>query len=103
MSAAVVQEELARALKDGFAPDEVAGAKKGWLESQRVSRSQDPELVGRLRTQAHWDRTMTFDAELEKKIDALTGGEIVAALRRHLDLQRLSVFKAGDFKKAGSQ
>jgi hypothetical protein len=29
----------------------------------------------------------------------MTAGEIVAALRRHLDLQRLSVFKAGDFKK----
>ena len=97
-----MKEELERALKDGFPADELASAKKGWLESQRVSRSQDPELAGRLRSQLHWGRTMTFDAELEKRVQALTAEEIAAALRRHLDVPKLSIFKAGDFKKVGS-
>jgi zinc protease len=43
-----MKEELQRALKEGFPADEVAGAKKGWIQTQEVSRSQDPELVGRL-------------------------------------------------------
>jgi zinc protease len=99
---AVMKEELERALKDGFPAEEIASAKKGWLESQRVSRSQDPELVGRLRSQLHWGRTMTFDADLEKRVEGLTGEEIAVVLRRHLDVQKLSIFKAGDFKKVGS-
>jgi zinc protease len=99
---AVMKEELERALKEGFPAEEIAGAKKGWIESQRVSRSQDPELASRLRSQMHWGRTMTFDAELEKRVDALTPEEVTAALRRHLDVQKLSIFKAGDFKKVGS-
>jgi zinc protease len=99
---AAMKEELERALKDGFPADEIASSKKGWIESQRVSRSQDPELASRLRSQLHWGRTMTFDAELEKRVDALTPEEVAAALRRYLDVQKLSIFKAGDFKKVGS-
>jgi zinc protease len=98
---AAMKEELVRALKDGFPADEVAGAKKGWAQSQEVSRSQDPELVARLRSQSHVGRTMTFDADLQKNVEALNPEQIVAALRRHLDLAQLSIVKAGDFKKAG--
>jgi zinc protease len=99
---AVMKEELERALKDGFPAEEISSAKKGWVESQRVSRAQGPELAGRLRSQLHWGRTMAFDAELEKRVEALTPEEIAAALRRHLDVQKLSIFKAGDFKRVGS-
>ena len=98
---AAMKEELVRALNDGFPADEVAGAKKGWAQSQEVSRSQDPELVARLRTQSHAGRTMTFDADLQKKVEALDPEQIVSALRRHLDPAQLSIVKAGDFKKAG--
>lgn len=44
---------------------------------------------------------MTFDIDLQKKIEALTPAEITAALRRHLEVSQLSIIKAGDFKKAG--
>ena len=98
-----MKEELQRALKGGFPADEVAGAKKGWIQTQEVSRSQDPELVGRLRLQLHSNRTMAFDIDLEKKIEALTPDQILTALRRHLDVSQLSFVKAGDFKKAGGK
>jgi hypothetical protein len=52
-----MKEELQRALKDGFPPDEGATSKKGWAEAQRVSRSQDQELAGRLRSHLHANRT----------------------------------------------
>jgi hypothetical protein len=80
-----------------------AGAKKGWLQTQEVSRSQDPELVGRLRLQLHSNRTMAFDIGLQEKIEALTPDRILTALRRHLDVTQLSFVKAGDFKKAGGK
>ncbi len=95
---AAFKEEIARALKDGFTDDEVQAAKKGWLQGQQVSRSQDPELVRKLTTQRYYNRTMAFDAQLEKKVQDLTPAQIVAALRRHLKVEDISIFKAGDFK-----
>ena len=96
-----VREELARVLKDGFTDEEVAAAKKGWLQSRVVSRSQDRELLGQLSSFAYEDRRMSRAADLERMVQALTPGQIVEAMRRHLDLARLSVFKAGDYDKAG--
>jgi zinc protease len=93
-------EEIQRALKEGFAADEVAKAKVGWAQSQQVSRSNDNELVRRLRSHRYNDRTMAFDAVVEEKVQALTPDEIVGALRRHLDLAQITFVKAGDFKKA---
>ena len=48
------------------------------------------------------DLTMAWDADLEKKVAALTSQQIQDALRRHLDLSAISIVKAGDFKKAAS-
>ncbi len=101
---AAFREELTRALKDGFAADEVATAKNGWLQSRRVGRSQDGTLVNLLQSQARYGRTSKVTAELERKIGALTAEEVTAALRRHIDPDQLSIFKAGDFKRsAGSE
>ena len=44
---------------------------------------------------------MAFDAEMDKKIQALTPQQIVDAMRRHLKVEEMSIAKAGDFKKAG--
>jgi zinc protease len=94
------KEEIARALKDGFTEDEVQAAKSGWLQSRQVSRAQDSELTGRLSGYLFLNRTLAWDAELEKKIMALTPAEIVAALRRHIDPAKITIVKAGDFAKA---
>lgn len=96
-----IKEELARVLKDGFTEEEVAAAKKGWMQGRGVSRSQDRELVGELSANAENDRTMAYRADLERKVQALTPQQIVEAMRRQLDLSRLSVVKAGDYDKAG--
>jgi zinc protease len=45
---------------------------------------------------------MGWDAEMEKKVQALTGQQIVAAMRRHIDLSQLTSMKGGDFKKAAA-
>lgn len=95
---AAFKEEIEKALKDGFTADEIKAAKSGWLQSRQVSRAQDNELVSRLRSNAYLGRTVNWDAELEKKIEALTPEQITAALRRQLDLTKMSIVKAGDFK-----
>jgi zinc protease len=98
---ASIKDELARTAKDGFTAEEVAAAKKSWLEERMVSRSQDQALVGVLGSRAHFDRTMKWDENLESKIAALTPEQVSEAFRRHIDPASLTVVKGGDFKKAG--
>ncbi len=94
------QEELRKALEQGFTAEEVAAAKQGYLESRNVSRAQDGELAGALRNSLFLDRTLEFDARVEAAIAELTPDGIVQALRRHLDPSKLSIVKAGDFAGA---
>ena len=94
---AAIREELARALKDGFGTEEFEIAKKGFLESRRVARSQDRSLAARLNYYLYFNRTFQWDIDFERAIAALTPEQVVAALRRNLDLAKLSVVKAGDF------
>jgi zinc protease len=96
------KDELARTAKDGFTADEVASARKSWLEERLVQRSQDQSLAGTLAARERWDRTMKFDEALEAKVAALTAEQVSAAFRRHVDPSSLTIFKAGDFKKAGA-
>jgi zinc protease len=93
------KEELARMLKDGFTEAEVEEAKKGYLQSREVSRTQDGELANRLNSYLFTGRTMAWDAELDAKIQALTPEIIVAAMRKWIDPAKVTIVKAGDFAK----
>jgi zinc protease len=98
---ASIKDELARTVKDGFTAEEVATAKKSWLESRMVNRSQDQGLMGTLGAREFWGRTMKWDEALEAKVEGLTAQQVSDAFRRHIDPATLAVVKAGDFKKAG--
>jgi zinc protease len=92
-------EELVKIRDKGFTEEELAEAKSGWLQSRNVSRSNDRELAQQLAGHAYDDRTMRWDAELEKKIAEITAGEILTAFRKHIDPDKMSVVRAGDFEK----
>lgn len=93
-----VQEELDRLLRDGVTTNELEQGKQGYLQSQQVGRSSDTALVGLLASLSHAGRTLAFQAELEKRIQALTPEQILAALRKHIDPKKLVVVIAGDFE-----
>jgi len=93
-----IREELARALDKGFSDAEVEAAKKGYLETRLQQRSRDSGIAGRLSSYLYLDRTFAWDIDFEKRLAALTPAQVRDALRRHLDMKKLSVFKAGDFK-----
>lgn len=98
---AALKEEIALALKDGFTAQEIETAKKGYLQSRNVSRSQDNELAGTLQSNAFEGRTFAFQADVEKRIAELTPQKVLDAMRRHIRPEDLSIYKAGDFAKAG--
>jgi zinc protease len=93
-----VQEELARLLRDGVTQEELEAARKGYLQSQQVTRSSDAALAGILSALRHSGRTMTHEAGLEKKIYALTPETVNAALQKHIDPKKLVIVSAGDFE-----
>ncbi|HEY6509010.1 MAG TPA: pitrilysin family protein [Vicinamibacterales bacterium] len=97
---AAVKEEIARALREGFTDDEVKAAKAGWLQTQQVTRAQDGSLAGRLNNLNFLNRTATWDGDFEKRVGALTPADIRSALTRHIDPEKISFVKAGDFAKA---
>jgi zinc protease len=97
---AAIKEEIDRALKEGFTADEMKAAKEGLLQSRQVGRAQDPELARRLGQLAFVDRTVSWDGELEQRINALSPADVQTALKRYIDLGKLSIVKAGDFAKA---
>jgi len=99
---AAFQEEVARALKDGFTPQEVAEAKSGFLQNAKVGRAQDPGIARTLASDLFIGRTFAWDEGIEKKIAALTPDEIVSAMRRHIDPSRITIVKAGDFGKTAA-
>jgi zinc protease len=45
---------------------------------------------------------MAWDAELEKKVQALTSQQISTAMRKYIDLSTMTFMKGGDFKKAAA-
>ena len=99
---AALREEVQRVLDDGFTSDELEIAKQGYLQARELGRAQDASLVGMLTQGLYFDRTLFWDAEFEGDVRNLTAAEINAAVRRHLDLNKMTFVKAGDFANAGN-
>jgi zinc protease len=94
-----MREEIQRAVREGFRPDEVEAGKRAILEARRLARAQDRQLVSRLGLYAYVGRTFAWDIDLESKIASLTPQQVNAALRKYIDPAKLAVVVAGDFKK----
>ena len=97
---AAFKEEIARALSEDFTEQELADAKSGWMQGRSVGRSQDKELVRGLAAKTYLDRTYAWDADLEKRVQALDAATIRAALAKFIAPAKFTTVKAGDFAKA---
>ena len=95
------KEELDKVIKTGFTATEIENAKKAWVQEQNVARSDDQVLAREWVKDLFFDRTMAYDADIEKKVAALTPDQVNDAFRRKVDISKISIVKAGDFKKAG--
>ncbi|HEV7221607.1 MAG TPA: pitrilysin family protein [Pirellulales bacterium] len=93
-----IREELDRLIEDGVKSDELSRAKSGYIQEHEVSRTSDANLASILADTLYLDRTMAYYADLEKKLDALTPDDVLAALQKYIDPERLSTVAAGDFK-----
>jgi zinc protease len=97
---AAFKDELQKALKDGFTTEELQKAKQGLSRLAEQMRAQDPAVASSLNNQLFLDRTFAFDADMERKIEALSVADINAAWRKYIDPDKISIVKAGDFAGA---
>jgi zinc protease len=95
-----IREEIGKLLEEGVTTQELAAAKQGYLEKEKVDRSDDHQLVATLRSTMHAHRTMQYYADLEARLNALTVADVNAALRKYIDPKRIALAVAGDFAKA---
>ena len=93
------KDELARMLKDGVSPEELARAKSGIAQYLAQNRAQDQNLVGELRFDLDADRTFAWDKGFVARVQALTPEAVLAAARKYIDPTKLTIVKAGDFAK----
>lgn len=95
------KEEVERLAKDGVTAAELKAAKSAALQSFQVQRSQDRNLAStwaQYLTKAE-GRTFAYDAELDRRIAALTPEQVSAAARKYLVYTKLTIVKAGDFAR----
>jgi zinc protease len=96
---AAFDEEIGRAVQDGFTDDEVANAKKALLQERQLERSEDASLVESLVTQAHVGRTWAFSGKVDDAIAAATKEQVGGALRKYLRPGEIAYAVAGEFAK----
>ncbi|KNZ32065.1 MAG: zinc protease [Methylibium sp. NZG] len=95
---AAFQQELARALKDGFGAAELEEGKRGLLNFRRLSRAQDGRIVSALANNLYLGRTFAVSARVDAALEKLTLAEVNAALRKYIRPQDFIAAFAGDFK-----
>jgi zinc protease len=97
---AAIADELDKLLRSGIHEKETTEARKAFLASLKVRRTNDGQLVSQLQEGLRVGRSYaSYYGEQEKKIGALTGEEVTEAFRKHIDPKKLVIIQAGDFKK----
>jgi zinc protease len=94
-----ITEELQRMIADGVSDDELKAAQTGWLETQKVDRSDDANLARVLNATLEAARDMAYYANLEKSVEALTADEVGTAWKRNVNPDRIPAALAGDMSK----
>ena len=95
---AAIQEEVARALKDGFSQQELDQGRNGLLSQRRLGRAQDAAVAGALGSNLYLGRSFALHQKNDDAIAALSLDQVNAALRRYIDPAQWAIFWAGDFK-----
>jgi zinc protease len=96
---AAFKEEVAKLLKDGITQQELDEAKNSIKQSRVITRSNDKQLVGKLNAYLFLNRTMQWDINYEAQMMKLTVDDVNKALRKAISLDKISLFKGGDFDK----
>jgi zinc protease len=91
-----VNEELNRALTEGFSAEELTRAKSGLLQQRVQGRTTDGSVAGGWNSNLYLKRTWAWSQAMDDKITAVSLAQVNAAFKKHIDPAKLSVVIAGD-------
>ncbi|WP_437185424.1 insulinase family protein [Planctomicrobium sp. SH668] len=94
-----IKEEIQKLLDSGITQAELASATTAYLESQKVSRSDDKQIAALLVVTSYLNRKMDFYSKQEASIAGLTVDQVNANFKKWIHPDRIAVVVAGDFKK----
>jgi zinc protease len=97
---ASIKNELTRTVTEGITQEELDRAKSGLLQQRYQARTNDSTLAAAWNNYLNLNRTFAFSQALDDQIKSLTLAQVNAALKKHIDPAKLSVFIAGDEAKA---
>lgn len=93
------KEEVTKALKDGFTADELATNKKSYANGQKTMLGMDNTLITLVNRKLQYGVPLDNYDVLNGKIEALKLDEVNAALRKYINLDKVTTVYAGDFDK----
>jgi len=96
------QDELGRALMEGFTAEELAAAKAGFLQSRQMRFADDGSIANSLMSHLYIERDLHWDEKFEAAVKSLSSEQIKSAMRRYIDPSKMIVVRAGDFSKVKS-
>ena len=91
-------EELNKLLDEGVTEEELKATVEGYLDRSRNLRNNDANVASQLQANLRWGRTMAFIENMENAIAELTPDQVRNALVKHLNPDKVAIFRAGDFE-----
>ena len=91
--------EIKQVLRDGFTEEELKETKEIWKQQRLIDPLEGDRLASKLLEDLQNGRSAELDRDLNAKIEALTLAELNEVFRRHLDIDKIAFFRAGDFSK----
>ena len=92
-----IEEEVNLLIAQGITEEELAQAKKGYLQSLAVQRTSDGSILGLLASSLYEKSTMMDQGKYESAVGQLTASQVGVALKKHINPKRLVIITAGDF------
>ncbi len=96
---AAIDEEVTRALNEGFSAQEVRAGINGLLQFRKLARAQDARLASSMVNHLDLGRTFAYDQRIDDAIRRLEPAQVIAALRKYLLPGQFVTALAGDFKE----
>ena len=93
------KEEISKALKDGFTAEELKSNLGSWLNERKTRLGNDVTLMALTNTYLQYGIPLDDYDTLESKVKALKVEEVNAALKKYLNLEKMTSVYAGDFNK----
>lgn len=98
-----LREELTRFATQGVSASELEDARKGMLQQMSIARSNDGSLARTLSTNLWVGRDMKWQANLERRLQAITVDELNAVIRKYFDPEHFAFIQAGDFARVAAK